>query len=193
MTTLTSINSPLRIDALQVGDRQGWIGMTICPGKKRPRSIAGDWDRDLALDIDAIRSWGATTIVTLLEDQEFTEVAVVELPERVRNAGMQWVHIAIPDKHAPTASFEAAWQEHGPILHQRLERGERILIHCMGGIGRTGTVAARLLIERGVPIETAIAEVRRVRNGAIETAGQEAYLRSLPLVNEDTPMASPHS
>jgi ADP-ribosyl-[dinitrogen reductase] hydrolase len=179
MKVLDSLNSPLRIDALQVAEDKGWIGMTICPGKKRPDSIAGHWDRNLNTDVDAIAAWGASVVVTLLEDHEFAEVGVMELPDRVRGAGMHSIILSIPDRHAPTASFELAWHEQGPLLHQRLECGERILIHCMGGIGRTGTVAARLLIERGMAVEEAIAEVRRVRHGAIETAVQETYLRVL--------------
>lgn len=52
-------------------------------------------------------------------------------------------------------------------------------MHCKGGLGRAGTVAARLLIEFGQAPEDAIACVRAARPGAIETHQQETYLRQL--------------
>ena len=173
--TLDSTNSLLRIDALPLPEG-GAIGMTICPGKKRPASISGDWDRDLGRDLQVVRDWGAEIVVTLLEDFEFEEVRVEALGERVQALGMRWVHLPIPDKQAPGAGFSAAWVIAGPPIHACLQHGGKILIHCMGGIGRTGTIAAQILMERGVPTELAMAEVRRVRKGAIETVVQEQYL-----------------
>ena len=48
--------------------------------------------------------------------------------------------------------------------------GSDALARCRGGIGRAGTIAARLLVELGVEPATAIAIVRAVRPGAIETS-----------------------
>ncbi len=69
----------------------------------------------------------------------------------------------------------------GPELRRRLAEGARVLIHCRAGLGRTGTVAARLLVEHGLDPEAAILRVRQSRPAAIETAGQEAYVRALRL------------
>jgi len=52
-----------------------------------------------------------------------------------------------------------------------------VLIHCRGGLGRTGTLAARLLMEEGQDAQSAMRMVRDVRPHAIETATQEKYLR----------------
>jgi ADP-ribosyl-[dinitrogen reductase] hydrolase len=46
----------------------------------------------------------------------------------------------------------------------------------MGGLGRSGMIAARLLVELGEEPRAAIQRVRAVRRGAIETAAQEAYV-----------------
>jgi ADP-ribosyl-[dinitrogen reductase] hydrolase len=43
------------------------------------------------------------------------------------------------------------------------------LVYCCGGLGRAGTIAARLLVELGAEPITAIAGVRKARPGAIET------------------------
>ena len=54
-----------------------------------------------------------------------------------------------------------------------------MLLHCRGGIGRTGTIAARLLVEFGFKPADAIALVRRTRPGTIETSAQEQYVLDL--------------
>ena len=155
--------------------------MTICPGKKRPGSISGDWERDLDLDLQLVQDWGAEIVLTLLEDFEFSEVSVEELGPKVEALGLCWLHLPIPDKNAPAIGFATPWREAGPEVHACLQRGGKILIHCMGGIGRTGTIAAQILIERGMPVTEAMAAIRSARRGAIETAVQEDYLRSLEI------------
>ena len=51
--------------------------------------------------------------------------------------------------------------------------------HCRGGIGRTGTIAAKLLVEFGYEPAAAITLVRRTRPGTIETKTQEQYVLQL--------------
>ena len=54
-----------------------------------------------------------------------------------------------------------------------------IVIHCLGGLGRTGLVACKLLTEQGIPAASALEQVRAARPGAVETPEQEAYVLSL--------------
>ena len=61
-------------------------------------------------------------------------------------------------------------------LHALLSDGHNIVIHCKGGLGRTGTIAARLLVEFGAGPQTAIQSVRKARPGAIENSLQEQYI-----------------
>ena len=66
-----------------------------------------------------------------------------------------------------------------PEVKKRLDAGENILVHCRGGLGRAGMIAARLLVETGgVEPEVAIERVRAVRPGAIETGAQERWVRT---------------
>src|SRR5262249_10165149 len=39
----------------------------FCPGKKDTAGGFAHWDCDVAIDLDAIQAWGATTVITLLE------------------------------------------------------------------------------------------------------------------------------
>ena len=175
----TSASHPLRVDSVRVPGAEGLIGMTICPGKKGDSIHGHRWYRDLPTDVKAIKTWGAAAVVTLMEAYEFELLAVTDLGAEVERAGLRWFHLPIPDLGAPGDAFGRSWLERGPELHGMLTRGERLLLHCRGGLGRTGTVAAQLLIERGTRPEDAICEVRRSRKGAIETPAQEEYLRRL--------------
>lgn len=57
-----------------------------------------------------------------------------------------------------------------------LMQGGKVLVHCRGGLGRAGTVAACLLVESGVAPSEAIRKVRTARSGAIETREQQRYV-----------------
>lgn len=173
MPIKNSRTSPLQIAELLLGKEEGRLGLTLCPGKKDP---GRQWDRDLRTDLTAIRAWGASTIVTLIEDHEFHLLAIENLEQEVRSLGMDWWHLPIRDVDVPDRLFEEAWDGLGTELHARLDAGDRILIHCRGGLGRTGLVAGRILIERGCDPRTAIHRVRAVRPYAIETAAQERYV-----------------
>lgn len=60
----TSVSHPLRIATIVSGmPGIGRVGLTFCPGKYDPHGMSGAWDRDLALDLDAIREWGAAAVV----------------------------------------------------------------------------------------------------------------------------------
>jgi protein-tyrosine phosphatase len=177
--TRTSRTDPLRIDAVAVGPppAASRIGMTICPGKQGESVHGTAWRRDLEEDLDTISAWGADSLLTLLEPAEFAALGVSELPARARRS-LRWHHAPIPDVYVPGAAFEAAWPEVSHALHRLLDEDGSIVIHCRGGLGRAGLVAALLLIERGVAAETAIAWVRVARPGAIETPAQENWLHA---------------
>ena len=174
MTMRTSDTDPLRIADLPVG--AGVIGVTLCPGKCGDSVFGAGWARDLATDIAAIREWGASAVVTLIEDQEFELLGVSALPLALRAAGIEWHHLPVKDVHAPDQRFENRWVYAGARLRERLHAGERVLVHCRGGLGRAGSVAARLLVEFGATPSEAIAQVRAVRPGAIETREQEQWV-----------------
>ncbi len=176
---LTSDRNPLRIDSVAVPGRSGVIGMTLCPGKKDPYAKFGAWDRDLQADLLVIRRWGASAIVSLMEQREFWLLGVPEFEARV-SADFRWLWFPIADGGVPDEQFERRWTDAGPELHRRLAAGERVLIHCRAGLGRTGLVASRLLVEAGLTPLQALNAVRRARPGTVETLSQERYVLMLP-------------
>lgn len=183
----TSLTDPLRIDHAEAPGG-GKIGMTFCPGKKQAHAVSGPWDRDLALDLARIQAWGAVAVVTLMEDFELADCRVGTIGAAVEALGMEWHNLPITDVDVPRKPFEAGWVQSGPRLRHHLLEGRSVLLHCRGGLGRTGTIAARLLIELGVPARDAIAKVRAARPGTIETLAQANHVKTIRPVNStDTP------
>ena len=126
MNIKTSQNCPLQIGELQVNPGQGYLGLTLCPGKK---DLGRHWDRDLGEDLQAIKAWGASTVVTLIENHEFAMLHVENLGHVVESLGMEWIHLPIVDVSIPDIRFENGWVTEGEKLHARLDAGERIITH----------------------------------------------------------------
>lgn len=181
----TSETHPLQIDAITVPKTGGRIGMTICPGMKEQGIPERAWDRDLGADLAAIREWGATALVSLIENCEFEVLSVPDLAQKIQRTGLEWHHLPIINRDAPYEAFEAQWVISGRQLRQRLRRGERIVLHCKNGLGRTGMIAARLLVEFGEFPEVAVRLVRTARPGAIETLQQKQHVYQCRLIAEE--------
>ena len=188
MLPKTSVSHPLFIDSVLPGDSTGLIGMTLCPGKTDPHAMEGPWERDLNLDLDAVLGWGATTVISLITNGEFQglKIPVLTFAEGVGSRGLNWFHLPIVDGQAPDDEFKNKWIQAGRQIRAILNGGNNVVIHCRGGLGRAGTLAAQVLIEYGSTPDEAILRVRRSRKGAIETPVQVNYLQSLgPPVGED--------
>lgn len=175
----TSLTHPLQISALTTGLEFGRVGITFCPGKYDRNAMSGHWDRDLSLDLDAIRDWGAAAIVTLVEPSELALLRVNRLGEEVLRRGMLWFHLPIADVSTPDEEFERQWDVAGDELRTLLRSGRDVLVHCKGGLGRAGTIGARLLVELGMEPATAIRQIRAARPGAIETPEQERFVQRM--------------
>lgn len=184
----TSLTHPLQI--AEVPAASGTIGITFCPGKQQHSAFSGQWCRDLAIDLDVIRDWGAAAVVTLVEDHELISLKVQHLGTAVQSRHMAWHHLPIRDVSLPCAQFEAQWQQRGEALRSLLRHGFKVLVHCKGGLGRAGTIAARLLAELGTDPAEAVSMVRKVRPGAIETEAQRSHVLKATPVPEKQPDTS---
>ena len=182
----TSQSDPLRIDDVSIEGNSGLIGLTFCPGKIQKGALSGPWERDLKEDLEVIRAWGAATWVNLLTRDEMVRLGVGDMKEVVENsrADIRYFHLPIEDTSVPDPQFEEQWEDAGREIRDDLINGRKVLIHCKGGLGRTGTIAARLLVELGVEPDAAIGRVREARPGAIENALQESHVRSVRLLEE---------
>src|SRR5258705_13989334 len=112
----TSVSHPLQIAAVTAGFEFGRVGITFCPGKYDRHAMTGEWNRDLALDLDTVRDWGAAAVVTLLEPEELTLLRVERLGEEVLRRNMLWFHLPIVDGSIPGERFEQEWNVDGEEL-----------------------------------------------------------------------------
>ena len=183
----TSESDPIRFSEVECGG--GILGLTFCPGKSGPSVFGDDWERDLDADLDAARVWGASTVLTLVETHELDMLRVADLGGEVEARGMTWLHAPIVDLSVPDLKFERRWLVIGHVVRTALRKGDRVVVHCRGGRGRAGMIAARLLVEFGADAGAAIARVRQARPGTIETAGQERHVRACAVIVTDHALA----
>lgn len=157
------------IDHVTVPGAAGRIGMIAAPG-------AGGDARMLDDDLSVLREWGAAGLVSLVQPVELEMLGLLELEARLERLGMWWRHLPIPDMCAPGRDFERRWRRDGGFLRDALRDGTHIVLHCWAGLGRTGTVAARLLVEMGVEPADAVEIVREARPGTIQSRMQEIHV-----------------
>jgi protein-tyrosine phosphatase len=169
---------PLKIATIAVPSLPGVIGISCCPGMKE-FSTLDLYDDGIENDLQCICNWGATVIVNLLEAREIVTLGVAALPGRILSRNMTFLHLPMANNVLPDDVFEKKWLLARSRLLHGLQKGERILIHCKEGIGRSGIVAARLLIESGIDADRAIKTVRKASPGSFMLYSQEKYCHSL--------------
>lgn len=128
----------------------------------------------LGQDVEAIARWGARLVVSMTDTGEMLRYGAEILAPELTSQGIAHAHFPIRDFGTPEERNEG-WLLLSRLIHQRLQVGEAVLLHCMGGKGRSGMVAMRLLIESGTPPDEALEAVRRARPGAVETEAQKAW------------------
>lgn len=171
---------PLRIDWLesaQLGDDlPGRLGLTILPGKRGVsfRYPGRVYRRDLDEDLAMLRSAGVGHLVLLVDDAELSRWSDPAIVQRGAAAGVTILRHPIPDGRPPASMADMA----GMLAEIREgRRTGNVAVACMGGVGRTGTVAACALVQAGIPAHDAIATVRAVRHpSAVETVEQERFV-----------------
>ena len=131
----------------------------------------------LDLALASYRAASAKLVVSLLPREELLALDLQSMEKSCMLSGLMWAHCPIDDFSPPGPLFEKNWNAIASQIHSLLDQGEGVVLHCRAGLGRTGTVAARILIERGLSAPDAIQHVRRVRPGSIETLSQEDYLK----------------
>jgi protein-tyrosine phosphatase len=141
---------------------QWWIEEPILLGSSNPT------EREL----EDLYEVGFRTIISLLKEDEQPPYYDIRKMEEM---GFNRYSIPIRDFTAPTL---AALEKFLDIVSDSLKEG-KVLVHCQGGTGRTGTMAVAYWIKKGLSASKAIEEVRRYRPGAIEIREQEESLFKL--------------
>lgn len=134
------------------------------PGHSR-RSDATGTTALLDDDLVWLRQQGIGAVLSMTEEPL--------APGAVARHGMAELHLPVDDLTAPTPfQLEQALD----FIDRQRSRGRGIVVHCLMGQGRTGTVLAAYLIRGGLPAEEALSELRAVCPGAVGAREQEVAL-----------------
>lgn len=155
----------------------GTVGMLPFPGlvilRRGERSIDDDRQEHV---LDRLAENGVTLLISLLDTGECEPGDIEHLQDVAGRRGIEVTLAPIADFCAPATS--SYWQDLAGTVLPELDLGASVAFCCLAGAGRSGMMAARVLIAAGSGAPAAIAAVRTARPDAIESDDQIAYLLS---------------
>ena len=156
------------------------FGSEIClsafPGREHTNVFSIDLMEEFFDFLDSNRY---RSLVSLVEVHEFDQfISYPKFEEKIGKRNFSWFFHPLKDMTAPDEIFRERFFETQSHLLENLRSGKKIAIHCKGGLGRSGTIAALLLRHLGFSAEKSIELVRKSRPGAIETEEQEIFIQS---------------
>jgi protein-tyrosine phosphatase len=132
----------------------------------RPRG--GDWLSD---EISLWRRCDIDTVVSLLTPSEEQDLDLANESRAATSEGMTFLSFPIPDRQVPSSEHEVT--KFVEKMDTKLANGKNVVIHCRQGVGRSGLIAACLLIAKGWLPETAIQELSSARGLSIPETGEQ--------------------
>ena len=152
------------------------LGVPGCSGQLIFTPFPGSKDTSVAAALDTLQGAGAEALITLMPAGEMEQNQATELPALCAARHLEWFHLPVADEQVPQDDFAAAWAQARERIQALLGAGRSIAIHCKGGSGRTGLIAARILIDRGLSRGEAVAMVQALRPKAIQHPAHAAWI-----------------
>lgn len=181
----TSDTHPIYADKLPLPWTQvsGSILLTIAPGKQQNHSQTGvNWRRDVETDLNIlIQKYSLNVLVSLLCDYEYDHLNIRDLPSKSLSKGIEFITFPIVDGSIPKSLEETLTLVN--TICERLEKAKNVIVNCMGGLGRTGTIAACVFLRlsqkydsKMVNPDEVIKKVRDARKGTINSSSQREFV-----------------
>ena len=92
-----------------------------------------------------------------------------DVRRRMEDLGLVNYVFPVDDFSAPPVELLASVVD---LINDEVKKGERVLVHCLAGCGRTGTVLAAYLVSKGMGPDEAVRHLRSIRPCSVETQGQ---------------------
>jgi protein-tyrosine phosphatase len=151
------------------------------PGKlalaARPRG--GDWLED---ELSDWRRSGIDIVLSLLTPEEERSLDLQYEDRETKAQGMMFASLPIPDREVPNSESELSATL--DRIDADLAEGKNVVVHCRQGIGRTGLVAACLLITKGVSPKSAVKNLSAARGIPVpETDEQRRWIDNYAAVS----------
>jgi len=158
-------NHPFDILELNNG---GKFIFTPCPGTK---------DTSISDAFDSLVKAGADAVITLLSDKELEALSVPTFGSEAAQKSFNWFQLPIEDDCEPEQPYEEAWSNSKGELLTLIKNKSTIAIHCRGGSGRTGLMAAILPLESGENWNDVKSLIQSVRPKALTHPAHISYLK----------------
>ena len=115
----------------------------------------------LESDLLALKNVGIDKILSLLEEAESQQLGLHNQQSLTENAGMEFQRFPIPDYGVPDfLDLQVLITQ----IRRDLELGKHLLVHCRGGVGRTGLICCCVLVTTGLNVPDAISIVTTKRS-----------------------------
>lgn len=124
---------------------------------------------------DQITVQGITQLVILTEDHEISDLAP-NYAHLLSSGDIGATIMRLPIRDFGVPDSLSAFRHVAEYIATLLQQGSRIVMHCRGGIGRTGLMACAVMIELGLEIDEAIGLVA-ASGSKCETTEQTDFLR----------------
>jgi protein-tyrosine phosphatase len=145
-----------------------WQGRLAIVG--RPRG--NDWLED---EVRAWKASGIDAIVSLLTADEEVELGLESEKQLSKSAGILHASFPVPDRSVPRDYGESVRLIRE--IEGWLAEGKNVALHCRQGIGRSGVLAACLLVSAGLQPDSAFARLREARGCTVpETEEQREWV-----------------
>tara|TARA_R110002049_G_scaffold105182_1_gene251953 strand:- start:292 stop:789 length:498 start_codon:yes stop_codon:yes gene_type:complete len=141
---------------------------TPCPGTK---------NTSVSEALETLNEAGAKTIITVLSSDEIEALSVSSLGKDTTDKNLKWYQLPIEDDCEPAEAFNKTWEFAKDKILTLLEHKETVAIHCRGGSGRTGLMAAILLLETGENWEDVKQQIQSIRPKALTHPAHINYLK----------------
>lgn len=146
---------------------KGYLGVMARPGVDAPlHEVFG-----------ALAQLDVRVVVSLLEESEVRELGLADEKAACETAGLEFLSFPIKDRGLPCDA--QAVSEFSKWAHTRITQGSGLVFHCRAGIGRSGMMAASVLLHAGFTVREAFARISAARGMIVPDApGQLEWVES---------------